>query len=162
MGFSVSDFLAPAFAESFMDIKFTAGMESEMLEIAEGKAGFVNVVGKFWGALKANIVKVKGVKTESVKVGVKCSVCEEGEIVEKTGKFGVFYACDRYPNCKTTFKKDGEEFTAIEKNVVGTGKQCTMCGKSMVIRDSAYGKFVACSGFPACKHKEKFVEEIKK
>lgn len=162
MGFSIVDFLAPAFAESFMDIKFTAGMESEMLEIAEGKAGFVNVVGKFWDALKTNIDKVKGTRSEAVKTGVKCPVCGAGEIVEKSGKFGMFFTCNGYPACKSTFKKDGDNFVPSEKKkVVGAGKQCPKCDKPMVIRDSAYGKFVACSGFPACKHKEKFVEEAK-
>jgi len=31
-------------------------------------------------------------------------------------------------------------------------KLCDKCGKPMVIKQGRYGKFFACSGFPACKN----------
>ena len=162
MGFSVSDFLAPAFAESFMDIKFTAGMESEMLSIAEGNAAFVDVVGKFWEALKVNIGKVQGEKGEAIRVGVKCPVCTEGDVVERKGKFGMFFACNRYPDCKTIFKKDGDNYVPSEKKkIVESGKKCPECEKPMLVRTSAFGSFLACSGYPACRHKENLKEDPK-
>lgn len=50
----------------------------------------------------------KAPKKEVVKTGVICPVCKEGEIVERTSgrgrsKGALFYACDRYPKCKTTY-----------------------------------------------------------
>ncbi len=34
------------------------------------------------------------------------------------------------------------------------GKKCSMCGGRMVIRESQYGRFLGCSNYPNCKHKE--------
>ena len=40
-----------------------------------------------------------------------------------------------------------------------TDKKCPKCGKPMIIRWGRYGKFLACSGFPDCKHSESLIEE---
>ena len=40
------------------------------------------------------------------------------------------------------------------------GRACPECGKDLVIRWGRYGKFISCSGFPACRHTEAFLEEI--
>jgi DNA topoisomerase-1 len=40
------------------------------------------------------------------------------------------------------------------------GRQCSDCGKELVIRWSRYGKFIACSGFPDCRHTEAWLEKI--
>lgn len=154
MGFSVADFLAPAFADSFMDIKFTASMEDEMGEIAAGKASFIGVVQKFYDALQENMKKVQGVKPVSVKVGVKCEACGKGEVVKKNGKFGEFFACDNYPACKTIYVKDGENYVSQKKNsskAEDSGSKCPKCGKPMLVRRSDYGSFLGCSGFPSCR-----------
>jgi DNA topoisomerase-1 len=36
------------------------------------------------------------------------------------------------------------------------GRACPDCGKDLVIRYGRYGKFIACSGFPECRHTEAF------
>lgn len=41
-----------------------------------------------------------------------------------------------------------EEVTQMEK----TGEKCEKCGSDMIVRMGRYGKFVACSNFPACKN----------
>ena len=79
IGHSVVDFLAPAFQDSFMDMKYTSGMEMEMVKIADGEAGFEDVVTKFYEALQIDISKTKGAKKPDVPTGVKCSVsCGRG------------------------------------------------------------------------------------
>jgi len=40
------------------------------------------------------------------------------------------------------------------------GRQCPDCGKELVIRWGRYGKFIACSGFPDCRHTEPWLEKI--
>lgn len=155
MGYAIVDFLSPVFQESFMDIKFTAAMEDDMIKIADGDASFEPIVSKFYEALKVDISKTGGEKKPSVKVGVKCSVCKEGDIVERNGKFGKFFSCNGYPDCKTIFVKNGEQFAVQEKKeAVKTDKKCPKCGKPMMHRKSEYGSFLGCSGFPACKYKE--------
>jgi DNA topoisomerase-1 len=40
------------------------------------------------------------------------------------------------------------------------GRDCPDCGKELVIRWGRYGKFIACSGFPECRHTEPWLEKI--
>ena len=40
------------------------------------------------------------------------------------------------------------------------GRACPDCGKDLIIRYGRYGKFIACSGFPACRHTEAYLQKI--
>ena len=67
----------------------------------------------------------KAPKKEVVKTGVICPVCGEGEIVERTSARGrskgaIFYACDRYPKCKTTYSG------------IPLEQKCGVCGSPMI------------------------------
>ena len=55
----------------------------------------------------------------------------------------------------------------VEKNaqkvkmvVEFAGKKCPNCGKDLIVRIGKYGKFLACSGFPDCKHTESLEEKV--
>jgi DNA topoisomerase I len=160
IGHAVVDFLAPAFQESFMDMKYTAGMESEMVKMADGEVGFVEVVSKFYEALQIDISKTKGAKQPDVNLGLKCSICNVGDVVAKTGKFGLFFSCNNYPACKTVFEKSGDTYVPQRKReVVTTKEMCPKCGKVLLLRDSTYGKFLGCSDFPKCRFTQKFKGE---
>jgi len=155
MGYAIVDFLNPAFLTSFMDIKFTAGMEEEMVKIADGEAEYEPVVSKFYEALMVDVHKIQGDQKPSIKVGVKCPLCHVGDIIEKFNKFGKFITCNNYPECKTIFVKDGDKYVPQKKKeVVMSSKKCSKCGKIMMVRNSSYGQFLGCSGFPACRHTE--------
>lgn len=39
-------------------------------------------------------------------------------------------------------------------------KKCPLCEKQLVIRIGRFGKFLACSGYPECKHTERLVEKV--
>jgi len=67
----------------------------------------------------------KAPKKEVVSTGFECLVCHEGEIVERTATRGrskgkTFYACNRYPKCKTTYSG------------LPTGEVCPECGQWMI------------------------------
>ena len=81
----------------------------------------------------------KAPKKEVVHTGVKCPVCGEGEIVERTSgrgrsKGAIFYACDRYPKCCTTYSG------------IPNGEKCPVCGGPMI----TVGDTVRC-GNEKCK-----------
>ena len=65
---------------------------------------------------------IKKVETEeAVSTGIKCPNCTEGVLVERISKKGrskgtKFYACNRYPKCKTTFSELPTEFQKEEEN----------------------------------------------
>ncbi len=48
----------------------------------------------------------------------------------------------------------------IKMEVQFAGKKCPLCGKELIIRIGRFGKFLACSGFPECKHTESLEEKI--
>lgn len=67
----------------------------------------------------------KAVKPEPVTTGVVCPVCGEGEIVERISTRGrskgtKFYACSRFPKCKTTYSG------------IPLEEKCTECGSPLM------------------------------
>ena len=71
-------------------------------------------------------------------VNIKCDKCGK-DMVLKDGRFGKFFACSDYPNCKNI------------KNVKDPVSKCPICGKDVFERKSKYGKiFYGCSGYPKC------------
>ena len=69
----------------------------------------------------------------------KCEVCG-GDMIERQGKFGTFYACANYPKCRFTKQKTTEIDTP-----------CPVCGAHVVIRFGRAGrKFYSCEKYPNC------------
>lgn len=78
---------------------------------------------------------------------IHCPKCR-APMIERTGKFGAFFACTRYPDCRGT--------RPIEQQVPedGTGQKpvpCPHCFSPLVRRKSKKGWFWGCSNFPACR-----------
>jgi DNA topoisomerase-1 len=88
----------------------------------------------------------------------KADLSEQGEdeycencgrpMVLKKGRFGTFYACSGYPDCKTTKQIGG----AQKKPDVQLDEKCPVCGSNMVLKTGRFGEFTACGNYPACKH----------
>ncbi len=66
----------------------------------------------------------------------------------KKGRFGQFYACSGYPDCKTTRPVGGKE----KKPDVPLEEKCPQCSSHMVIKQGRFGEFTACSNYPKCKY----------
>jgi len=69
-------------------------------------------------------------------------------MVLKRGRFGTFYACSGYPDCKTTKRIGGEE----KKPDVLLEEPCPQCGSQLALKYGRFGEFTACSNYPACKY----------
>lgn len=52
------------------------------------------------------------------------------------------------------------EAKKVKMEVQYAGKKCPDCGKELIIRIGKFGKFLACSGFPECKHTESLEEKV--
>ncbi|MEZ5398545.1 MAG: type I DNA topoisomerase [Bryobacteraceae bacterium] len=76
-----------------------------------------------------------------------CQNCGR-EMVLKKGRFGQFYACTGYPDCKTTKPLGGEQ----KKPDQPLEEQCPVCGKNLVLKTGRFGEFTACSAYPTCKY----------
>jgi len=77
------------------------------------------------------------VKEEEVPTDEKCPECGAAMIM-KRGRFGRFFACTRYPDCKGT-------------KSVPLGVPCPKCGSDLSERRSRRGKtFYGCTAYPKC------------
>lgn len=150
MGFIVNDILVEHFPV-VVDFQFTAKMEDELDEIAEGEKEWVPVIREFYTPFHANLkTKEKEVEKHVQELDEKCPISGH-TLVIKHGRFGKFVACSNYPECKYT-RPMPEEQKIIDEN---TGEVCEKCGKPMVVKFGRFGAFLACSGYPECKNIKK-------
>ncbi len=75
-----------------------------------------------------------------------CENCGRPMVLKK-GRFGQFYACSGYPDCKTTKQLGGGE----QKKDVPLEEKCEQCGNHLVMKFGRFGEFTACSNYPTCK-----------
>jgi DNA topoisomerase-1 len=68
-------------------------------------------------------------------------------MVLKKGRFGQFWACSGYPDCKTTKPINGQQ----KKPDQPLEETCPKCGKNLVLKHGRFGEFTACSNYPECK-----------
>ncbi len=139
--------------EHFSDIinvEYTANMEKELDEIAEGQEDHVQALREFYDRFDPMVKKAYDnmEKAPLEYVGEKCPE-DGGELVYRFGRFGKFIACENYPDCKYHRPLANK----VKKPAEPTGEDCPECGKPLVTRISRYNKqFVACSGFPKCRY----------
>ena len=140
------------FFSSIINVKYTAEMETELDEIAEGKVNEVDTLTRFWNQFTPLLENAYSnmEKIQPVKVGETCPECG-GELVYRDGRFGRFISCGNFPKCRYTRKIEQENKEQPEP----TGKMCPDCGKELLKRRSRYGTyFLGCSGFPTCNYME--------
>ncbi len=65
-----------------------------------------------------------------------------------------------YDPFEKKLEETAKEAQRVKMVVEYAGKKCPDCGKDLIIRIGKYGKFLACSGFPDCKHTEGLEEKI--
>jgi DNA topoisomerase-1 len=154
VGLAVNDFLVANFS-TVDDIPFTAKMEDELDEIANGKRKWVPVVDEFYKPFEKTLTDVEG--AERVKIAVEdtgetCPLCKEGKVVIRSGRFGKFKSCSRFPDCKYTAPFTQE-----------TGLICPKDGGKIVIKKTKRGrKFYGCGNYPKCDFASWRLEDIKK
>jgi len=152
IGTTVSDFLVKNFT-NIMDYDFTAEMEEDLDRIARGEKEWRKVMSAFYTPFEKRISEVAETAERSKipveKLNKPCPNCgqsenkdERGELVIRTGRFGKFISCSRFPDCKFT------------ENIVQKldGQLCPLCQKGeVIIKPSRWGKsFFGCSNYPEC------------
>lgn len=145
IGIVVTDKLQEFFS-SIINVNYTANMETELDEIADGKLVWYTVLDKFYKDFEPLLQKAfKEMEKEAPEeTGETCPECGSPLVIRK-GKFGKFTACSNYPECKYIKKEEKEE-------PIETGETCPKCGNKMVARKGRYGEFTACSNYPKCKY----------
>jgi DNA topoisomerase-1 len=144
IGFVVTDLLTAHFPK-IVDIKFTANMEEELDQIAQGKKEWGRVIRNFYEPfaenLKQKYEEVSKKEFTEKPTEKKCPKCGAPLII-RLGKFGKFYACSKFPSCKYT--------ETLSENVLGI--KCPKCNQGQILeKRTKKGKiFYGCSRFPEC------------
>lgn len=142
LGSAINKFLIDNFAD-IINVEFTAKMEEELDQIAEGKTAWLTVIKEFWNPFSEKLVKVKDsdqkIKMKVETLDEKCPL-DGGQLVIRLGRFGKFVACVNYPNCKFTKQ-------LVQKIDV----KCPKCVGDVIIRKTKTGRhFFGCSNYPKC------------
>lgn len=152
LAFVVNDLLVEHF-NSIVDYAFTAHMEDDLDQIAEGEKKWVPVVKDFYSPFKQNLdEKDKELSKQTLAVEETDEICEKcgKPMVIRLGRFGKFLACTGFPECKNARPLPGTE----EQDSQGSAEvePCEKCGGPMVLKQGRFGKFYGCSKYPDCKN----------
>lgn len=143
LGFKLVDFLEKYFPD-VMDITFTANMEEHLDDIAYEGRDWVKVVDDFYKPFFAELEKAMDGDDSAYKIvlevtEIPCSKCGQMMVV-RTGRFGKFFACPGFPNCRNILP--------YEKSVC----KCPYCTAGEIFkRKSKRGRFFyGCNCYPNC------------
>ena len=163
VGEVVTDLLVCHFGE-FVDLEFTARMEDDLDDVADGKRAWVPVVRAFYTPFRARIdEKTKELKRADFTTRPSDEVCSEGHpMVIRLGRFGEFLACSMYPEHKETRELPGVggnntkpgDGTSEGSAEPAAPEVCPKCGETnggiLVQRRGRFGPFMGCSRYPEC------------
>ena len=143
LGVEVTNVLQEGFSD-IINVEYTANMEKELDEIAEGKIDNKSILRKFYDKFESLISEaLKNVtKTPAQETGEMCPHCNSPMVIKKS-KHGEFVACSNYPNCKYIMQEEKEEV------VIG---KCPDCDGMIIEKKTKKGKiFYGCNNIPKCK-----------
>ena len=146
------------FFKDIMEISYTASIEDKLDDIADGNMDWVKFMQDFYGPFAAELATAERDMTKSrpnvIKTDEKCPLCLS-PMVQRESRFGKYLSCSRFPKCKGKVPLDKEGNKQDYFAPIKTEKTCVKCNKNaMLLRKSARGYFLACSGFPKCRNIE--------
>ncbi len=146
LGFIVSDQLEDYFPE-IIDVDFTARLEDQLDKVEVGELSWLHVLREFYEPFQARLKNaeetMQKIAIEDEETGEVCPRCGKN-LVKKHGRYGPFYACPGFPDCRYTMQPRAETGVACP--------QCTGEEGSIVERRSKKGRiFFGCSRYPECK-----------
>ena len=166
LGTTVSDLLVEHFS-SVMDMNFTAKMEEDLDEVAQGDLEMGPMLREFYNALQGSpgcggTGKAK-VKIEEATEEV-CQKCGNSMVI-KTGRFGRFLACTNFPACRNTrpLAADGTAQAprprpprSLKKPAKAARSAANLCRYGR----GRFGRFIACTDYPTCKSSKPILNKI--
>ncbi len=141
LGIQVNDQLIKHFP-NIVDVGFTADMEDKLDTIETGENEWQKLLKNFYDPFAETLkIAAKEMKPVAIPSGENCEACG-AEMLIKSGRFGEFMACSKYPECKTTKP-------IIKKT--GVGCKTPGCEGDVIIKRTRTGKtFYGCSRYPEC------------
>ncbi len=130
--------------KDIVNIDFTAKMEEDLDKVEEGTTEWKEVIRRFYYPFAEMIQeaeeKIAHIEIKDEETDIICENCGRNMVV-KYGKFGKFFACPGFPECRNTkpFFEDA-------------GVECPMCGGKILIKKTKKGrKYYGCDHNPECE-----------
>ena len=133
------------FFPNIVNTAFTVDMEQSLDDVEKGNREWVKVVDAFYQPFAHELEKaeteIEKIQIKDEPAGFDCDLCGHPMVI-KLGKYGKFYACSNFPDCRNT--------KAIVKEL---GIVCPICKKGQVIeRKSKRNRiFYGCACYPDCE-----------
>ncbi len=133
------------FFPDIVNVAFTAEMEQKLDDVEIGKEQWQKVIDGFYQPFKLELAKAESqmekIQIKDEPAGFDCDVCGQPMVI-KLGKYGKFYACSNFPDCRNT-----------KQIVKAIGVTCPLCQEGQVIeRKSKRNRiFYGCDRYPACE-----------
>lgn len=128
-----------------VNAKFTAQMETQLDDVGEGNADYIEMLHSFYDEFDKTLQKAKEdmkdvkIRLEEDVTDIPCEKCGRLMVI-KTGRFGRFLACPGYPECKNA-----------KPLVTKTNAKCPVCGSPVIEKKSKKGHtFFGCESWPQC------------
>jgi DNA topoisomerase-1 len=137
--------LVVEFFPGIVNADFTASMETDLDEVEAGKQEWIKVVDTFYQPFAKELAyaeeHIEKIQIKDEPAGFDCELCGHPMVI-KLGKYGKFYACSNFPECRNT--------KPIVKEI---GVVCPTCHEGQVIeRKSKKNRiFYGCSRYPDCE-----------
>jgi DNA topoisomerase-1 len=124
-----------------MNLDFTAHLEEQLDDVANGKQEWIPLLQDFYGPFRQALddaqENMPRVRVEEPTDEI-CETCGRPMVI-KTGRFGPFLSCSGFPECK-----------ASRPIVKKTGASCPQDGGELLERKGKGRTFYGCSNYPAC------------
>jgi DNA topoisomerase-1 len=149
---------------NIVDLEFTAEMEEDLDRIAEGKEDNVKFLRDFFKPFQEKLEKKEEEisRDEFTVLGeapddIKCPECGSSMVI-KLSKYGKFYSCSKFPDCKGMRNMEGETEEDIQKKAKSPEflekykpAPKTDDGRDYVLKEGRYGEFWAHPDYPKVK-----------
>lgn len=136
--------LIEEFFPQIVDTHFTAEMESSLDSIEAGKQEWIKVVDQFYRPFEKELSNaeenIEKIQIKDEPAGFDCDICGHPMVI-KLGRYGKFYACSNFPDCRNT--------KPIVKEI---GVECPVCHQGQLVeRKSKKNRiFFGCTRYPEC------------
>lgn len=143
IGIETTDALQQFFSD-LINVEYTAEMEHELDQIAEGKLVWYDMLQKFYDSFMPTVDNaLKNMeKKKDEETGELCPNCNSPMVVKRS-KYGTFEACSNYPTCKYIKQEEKKQAEVLK---------CPNCDGMIIEKKSKRGKvFYGCNNYPTCK-----------
>ena len=145
LGQEIIDLTPPALKDPIT----TAAWEDQLEAIAQGKGNLDAFLSEQKRLLPTLLAPILERKASPVHVCPDCGAALQRRKRKKDGSW--FWSCSAYPDCKTILPDDNGKPGSPRPKPTLSEHACKACGKPLVLRSSAKGKFYGCSDYPRCK-----------